>query len=155
MDNQQLIDLIEDILFMEGTASTQIEDQLTWKDAFGAEVSVCHIAANGPVIAWYQQHEVGKDLLRVKYGNYTVNWSPVGNYQDWGSRCTYLAWHGDHLICIYQEKHGYYAVSAKNTEFKTIRFYDSHYTIEENILSFKHIEGDQIRNVQLPALEDL
>ena len=119
-----LLDIIDDELIDDGIDSEIINDyQIGWKDTFGAEnfIYKSNITYNEKDIAWWQNSDVGKDLLRIKKPNGIIlNWRPAGNHADYGFKCNYIQWFDDVLIVMYRNKHTDYIFRFKDLEVKKL-----------------------------------
>src|SRR6218665_895917 len=101
-----LLDKIDDLLFLEGLDTELTEHSIKWKDSFGAECSIIsyHVASNGETIAWFQDNEAGKCFIRILCKNKaTFNWKLSSNHSDYGFSCNFIRWFDNKLIIIYKE----------------------------------------------------
>jgi len=109
---------IDDVIYQEGFETKLTENDIEWKDAFGAECYVTKfetVQNKDGTIAWFQNNEIGKCFVRLLYqNNTTFNWRVYSNHSDWGIDCNHICWFGNKLIIIYKEKHSHYLVKIEN-----------------------------------------
>ena len=153
-----ILNEIDELLIDEGFDTTLTENSIEWKDGFGAECSVSKYevtANNDGTIAWFQNNEVGKSLVRILFNNHTTfNWRPTSNHADWGFNCNFLRWFGNKLIIIYKEKHAHYLVKIENFNIDILFVgYITHICLTpENIFYIKKMDNKGV--VQKISLRD-
>ena len=107
--NKDILDIIEEELFQDNIDTELKDDLICWKDNFGAEneININQIAVNGDIIAWWQNNEVGKELVRIKVKDgIIINWRPPINTMGLGSSgCDFIKFYHQFLIVKYQDKH--------------------------------------------------
>lgn len=107
--NQKILNIIEEELFQDNIDTKLEANLIYWKDNFGAEneVRIDQIAINKNRIAWWQNNEVGKELVRIKINDDTIiNWRPPINTMGLSSMgCDFIEFYLEFLIIKYQDKH--------------------------------------------------
>lgn len=107
--NKEILDIIEEELFQDNIDTELKDDCIYWKDNFGAEneIQLKQTAINGNLIAWWQQNEVGKELVRIRIENgVIINWRPPINTMGLGSGgCTIIKFYHHLLVIKYRDKH--------------------------------------------------
>lgn len=153
-----LLDIIDDELISDGFDTDLLEDEIIWKDGFGAEneVKKTNIAYSGKGIAWWQTSEVGKDLLRIKKVNgLIINWRPESHHSDYGFCCNWLKWFGEQLIVLYTDKHSQFIFRFEGLAFKKIFVGKiAHQVIKGQVLYIREPEWHNAQVFKLNLLSD-
>lgn len=107
MTKHELLKLIyEEIDFKEGELK---DDEIVWKNIFGAEhvVSKYNIAFQNGMFAWYEDNDVGFDILKLKLNsNFTIEWKvPVNSMGFSYGGCRFIDFCENFLIVMYADKH--------------------------------------------------
>jgi len=108
---------IEECLWDEGLDVLNENGSIIWESPKGLEHIIRYrdVAYDGNKLAWYQDEEFGRCLVRIQYTNGIVlSWRPESSHPDWGFTVHYIKWFGDRLIVIYREKHTIYVVKIEN-----------------------------------------
>ncbi len=107
--NKDILDIIAEELFQDNVDTELKDDCIYWKDNFGAEneIHINQIAFNGHLIAWWQENEIGKELVRIKVKDeIIVNWRPPINTMGLGSSgCDCIKFFHHFLVIKYRDKH--------------------------------------------------
>ena len=120
------LDIIEEELFQDNIDSEIKENAIYWKDNHGAEnvIRKSQTAVAGERIAWWQQNEVGKELVRIRLKkDLIVNWRPPINTMGLGSMgCDFLEFYEDFLVLRYRDKHRerVFIIHLENLEIEEI-----------------------------------
>ncbi len=110
MTQAEILNLIDDELFMENIKTELTEQEIVWTDTFGAKNSVSiHQTAinNNGVIAWWQNNEAGKEQVRIRIDEKTfITWKPPINTLGQSSFSGGLLYfYENYLIIKYKDKH--------------------------------------------------
>lgn len=107
MDKKELLKLIyEEIDFKEG----QLKDnEIVYKNIFGAEhiISEHNIAFQNNMLAWYEDNDVGFDVLKLKINsNFILSWKVPMNSMGFSyGGCLFIEFSENFLIVLYADKH--------------------------------------------------
>ncbi|MCX8533493.1 hypothetical protein [Chryseobacterium luquanense] len=107
MTKKELLKLIyEEIDFKEGELK---DDEIAWKNILGAEhiVSENNIASQNGMFAWYEDNDVGFDILKLKINsNFLLEWKvPVNSMGFSYGGCRFIEFCENFLIVMYADKH--------------------------------------------------
>lgn len=107
MTKKELLKLIyEEIDFKEGELK---DDEIAWKNILGAEhiVSEYDIAFQNDMLAWYENNDVGFDILKLKINsNFILEWKvPVNSMGFSYGGCRFIEFCENFLIVMYADKH--------------------------------------------------
>lgn len=133
----EVLDKIEDELFLDNINTEMKEHEITWIDNFGAENSVFSYmtAMDEKRIAWWQCNEAGKDLVRIKLeSGITINWRPPINTMGLSSQgCGFINFFSHFLIVMYSDKHTnrIFAINTTNLNVEEINFYGNYRRIKQ------------------------
>ncbi|MFZ4930086.1 hypothetical protein [Chryseobacterium sp. Mn2064] len=106
MTQAEILNLIDEELFMNNIKTEMTEEEIVWKDNFEAEnsVSVDKTAVNSRgILAWWQYNEVGKEQVYIRINERTlITWRPPINNPYNNAR---LYFYEQYLIIKYKDKH--------------------------------------------------
>ncbi|UKB83093.1 hypothetical protein LF887_19065 [Chryseobacterium sp. MEBOG06] len=106
MTQAEILNLIDEELFMNNIKTEITEEKIVWTDNFGAEnsVSVYQTAVNSyGILAWWQYNEAGKEQVYIRINERTlIMWRPPINNPYSNAR---LYFYEHYLIIKYQDKH--------------------------------------------------
>ena len=107
--DRDILDIIDEELFQDNIDTEFKDDCISWKDNSGAEneIQFKQTARNGNLIAWWQQNEVGEELVRIKRENgIIINWRPPINTMGLSSGgCNIIKFYHQLLVIKYRDKH--------------------------------------------------
>lgn len=98
--------IIEDCLLDEGVDAVNEDGAILWKAEMGRfSIKFKDVAVDDDKLAWYQEEEYGKCLIRIKrFNGIIISWNPIeSNDQDLVFKLHYLKWFGNRLIVIFEE----------------------------------------------------
>ncbi len=126
------------------------------------------VAIEGNNIAWFQSSDQDNYLLRIVQPEKEqprkeparkqvrkFSWAPKTSNPVFGCHCLLLEWLEDHLIFIYQEKHGIYICSIKDALIRDF------YVLGEKLKrkgckiafeTYQHHPENRIRLLEIPSL---
>jgi len=107
-------------------------------------------------LAWFQSIEDGSDFLLVVIEHEEpFEWTPITHNPFFGCFCILLEWYKEHLIFIYQEKHGIYICSIRNSSVNHIRFHGEEIERKGDIVTYQTYgkPSEKISAVKIPELE--
>lgn len=125
--NQKILSIIEEELFQDNIDAELEANRIYWKDNFGAEneILIHQIAVNKNLIAWWQNNEVGKELVRIKINDgVIINWRPPINTMGMPSMgCNFIEFYLKFLIIKYQDKHRerIFIIDTNNIQIEEIK----------------------------------
>ncbi|WP_103070604.1 hypothetical protein [Aquimarina sediminis] len=116
------------------------------------------IAINNKDIAWFQSSENDKHLLRVISKENKFEWIPKTYNPVFGCLCLLIEWYENHLIFIYQEKHGIYVCSIRDTKVNDFYIHGGELERKGNRLAYETYQNkleNHVRLIELPSLKEL
>lgn len=143
MDKKALLKLIyEEIDFKEGELK---DDEIAWKNIFGAEhvVSEYNIAFQNGMFAWYEDNDVGFDVLKLKINsNFILEWKvPVNSMGFSYGGCMFIEFCENFLIVMYADKHRnqLVVINTKTFELENLGVLSRSPSVDlnENVLTVK------------------
>jgi len=107
MEQKNLLRLVfEKIDFTEGELK---DNEIVWKNIFGAEhiIYEYNIAFQQDMLAWYEDNEVGLDILKLKINkNFILEWKvPVNTMGFSYGGCRFIDFCNNFLVVVYIDKH--------------------------------------------------
>lgn len=134
--------------------------QIIWMDDSGDECRIHQddISIEGDKIAWFQSSKRDNYLITVYENDFSYSWTPKTYNPFFGCFCLLLEWYQDHLIFIYQEKHGIYICSIKDRGINDFYFHGEEIERKNNLVSYNtymNNPADTVRLIQIPELIEL
>ncbi|KAA0127461.1 hypothetical protein FY557_12635 [Chryseobacterium sp. SN22] len=131
MDKKQLLEWVyEEIDFKDGELK---DGKITWKNIFEAEhvVYAKDIAYQDDKLAWYENNEVGLDLLKLKINkNFVLEWKVQTNTMGFSyGGCQLIDFCENYLIVIYIDKHGKTLVLINTDRLDMTRIHLNRYAL--------------------------
>lgn len=116
-----------------------------------------NIAVDGERIAWFQSSWGNQHLLRVyeKENSQYFSWKPITQNPFFGCYCILIEWYKDHLIFIYQEKHGIYICAVRDNNVRHFKFHGEEIERKGDLISYETYMGktpDSIKLIKIPEL---
>jgi len=106
---KDLLDLIAEELFLDNIDTEKRGDTLYWKDNMGAEnlIEASQTASSGNLLAWWQQNEVGKDMVKLRLAaGVFIHWRPPLKTMGMSyGGCSLLRFYQNRLVVAYRDKH--------------------------------------------------
>lgn len=125
------------------------------------------VAIEGNNIAWFQSSDQDSYLLRIVQPERKeparkqvrkFSWTPKTYNPVFGCHCLLLEWIEDHLIFIYQEKHGIYICSIKDAVVNDFYILGAKLKRKGHKIAFEtyqHHPENRIRLLEIPSLSEL
>lgn len=146
------------IVTKEGSEGPYYE--IRWKTKSGDEFHIFDndIAIEEGRIAWFQSNSRDNHLLKTYENNIPFSWEPRTYNPVFGCYCLLLEWYRDHLIFIYQEKHGMYVSAVKDKNVNHFYIRGDEIERKDNLISYPTYESKRdgkVLLIQIPELIEL
>lgn len=141
-------DIIEDCLIDEGVDAVNEDDAILWEAEMGSfSIKFKNVAVDGDKLAWYQEEEYGKCLVRIKRSNgIIISWNPIeSNDQDLVFKLLYIKWFGNRLIIIFEENLRTKIIQLENLSIAVLyNGTSSQIAIKEERIYVKDYNGEEM-----------
>jgi hypothetical protein len=133
--------------------------EINWVDERKDECSIYedNISIENNRLTWFQSSKSDRHLLKVYENNDVFTWTPITYNPIFGCTCLLLEWYKNHVIFIYQEKHGIYICSIANKIVKHFYFHGEEIERKGDLISYETYMGRQpnkIRLIKIPELTE-
>jgi hypothetical protein len=133
--------------------------EINWVDESKDECSIYqdNISIENNRLTWFQSSKSDHHLLTVYENNDVFTWIPKTYNPIFGCYCLLLEWYKNHVIFIYQEKHGIYICSISNKNVKHFYFHGEEIERKGDLISYETYTNKQpnkIRLIKIPELTE-
>jgi hypothetical protein len=148
---------------------TALDLPASWQDDQGYhhEITAAAVHPSEEHLAWVECRQKwlvrnGQNWLDIDYrlkvrisGRLAIDWEIDPYKPFFGFKVGYLAWHGNHVVMVYREKHDTYACSLKEEERPRLVRVATRWVVAGRVIAFCPWESDRVERLSLPSLEPI